>query len=377
MPYRHLLPEPADNWPARQTDWPLPSAPAQTSSIRRHSRRRSRGQDRTSGRTTGHRWLPGAASLALTAGVLVAVGPLGDSIAHAASPNLFASVSAAGSLINGNGTTGVTHIGNGQYEVTFGQNVTSCAYVADTTAVGTQAAQVFVASGHLSSNGVYVETKNQGGGLVDHIFTLSVDCGTTGEQYAVVGYTDNLVRSSGGVTLTVLSTGRYDLAFPANLKDCAYLSTVGDPGNGIDTGPALVATGLGPNSHTVYVETKNPGGGLADQVPFHLAVVCTKAPDTSIAVVAASGLPVRASALTGTFLSSTGNYVLATGKSSLAAKCAIVATRGSSTRAVPYDPATVEITPGPAPNTVGVQTRSVLLGGGNLEDEDGGVPFPV
>jgi len=36
---------------------------------------------------------------------------------------------------------------------------------------------------------------------------------------------------------------------------------------------------------------------------------------------------------------------------------------------VPLDPATVEITVGPAPNTTAVQVRGLLFFGGNLQNE--------
>jgi hypothetical protein len=38
----------------------------------------------------------------------------------------------------------------------------------------------------------------------------------------------------------------------------------------------------------------------------------------------------------------------------------MIATRGSVDRSVPFNPATVEITPGPASNTSGIQIRALL-----------------
>jgi threonine dehydrogenase-like Zn-dependent dehydrogenase len=136
----------------------------------------------------------------------------------AASPNLFASVAGNGTLVNGNGVSSVSHtIGSGQYEVTFTSDVSSCAYVSTTQNAFSQALQSYTAGGHLSSSGVYVETKNQGGGLTDGPFDLAVACGLTGWDFAVVGYTANLVRSSPGATLTHLSAGRYDVNFTAGV----------------------------------------------------------------------------------------------------------------------------------------------------------------
>ena len=109
--------------------------------------------------------------------------------ASAASPNLFASVAGDGTLVNGNAVSSVTHIGTGQYEVTFTSDVSSCAYVSTTQNAYSQAIQSYTAGGHLSSSGVYLEVKNQGGGLTDGPFDLAVACDITGWDFAVVGYT--------------------------------------------------------------------------------------------------------------------------------------------------------------------------------------------
>src|SRR5947209_1779376 len=143
----------------------------------------------------------------------------------AASPNLFATVAGNGTLVNGNGVSSVAHnIGTGQYEVTFTSNVSGCGYVTTTQNASSQAIQSFTASGHLSASGVYVEVKNQGGGLTDGPFDLAVACSMTGWNFAVVGYAADLVRSSPGATLTYLGVGRYDVNFTAGVGNCAYLA---------------------------------------------------------------------------------------------------------------------------------------------------------
>src|SRR5215469_10926248 len=288
--------------------------------------------------------------------------------ALAASPNLFATVALNGTLVNGNGVSSVTHIGTGQYEVTFTSDVSSCAYVSTTQNAYSQAIQSYTAGGHLSTSGVYVETKNQGGGLTDGPFDLAVACGLTGWEFAVVGYSENLVRSSPGAALTHLSTGRYDVNFTTAVGGCAYLATVGDPANALVFNPNGVYTGSGSTANSVYIETKNIGGGLSDGIPFHLAVVCPSAVSTKILVDMATGLPRRGSGLTSSFNSSTGNYVFDTSVNLNG--CTIIGTRGSSNKAVPFTPATVEITPGPASNTRGIQVRQLLFFGGGLVNQD-------
>ena len=298
---------------------------------------------------------------------LAVAAALVPATASAASPNLFASVAGNGTLVNGNGVSLVTHIGTGQYEVTFTSIVSNCAYVSTTQNAFSQALQSFTAGGHLSSSGVYVEVKNQGGGLTDGPFDLAVACDMKGWSFAVVGYTANLVRSSLGATLNHLGVGRYDVNFTTGVGGCAYLATVGDPDNAVVFNPSGVYTGSGPTTNSVYIETKNTGGGLTDGIPFHLAVVCPSAVSTRVLVVMANGLPVRGSSLTSSFNSSTGNYVFATNLS--LAACTMIGTRGSVNKSVPFSPATVEITPGPAPNTSGIQVRQLLFFGGGLTNQ--------
>jgi hypothetical protein len=309
----------------------------------------------------------GTGAIAATLTATAITGLASAAPAAAASANLYASVSLSGALVAGNGATGVTHLGTGQYEVTFSSDVSNCAYVATTSNAYSQALQIFTAGGHLSADGVYVETKNQGGGLTDGPFSLVVDCGQPGWDYAVVGYTANLVRATAGTTLTSLGAGRYDVTFPASVRKCAYLATVGDPGNALVFNPNNVYTGSAANANTVYIETKNQGGGLSAGIPFHLAVICPTAANVKTAVVGADGIISRGSALTSSFSPGTGLYTVATNQA--VTTCATVATRGSVNTAVPFDPATVETIPGPAANTIGFQVRSLLFFGGNLENE--------
>jgi hypothetical protein len=280
--------------------------------------------------------------------------------------HLWAVVAQSGSLTRGSRVTGVTKLGPGQYEVTFDRSVSGCAYVATTQNAYSQALTVFTASGHLSPNGVFVETKNQGGGLTDGPFHLLVACGPLNTKFAVVGYSANLVRASSGTTLTPLGAGRYNVRFPSGIRGCAYLATVADPGNALVYSPSGVYTGSGPDANTVYIETKNPGGGLQDGVPFHLALVCPTTSYSRLAVVKASGIAQRASAGTSASRPSTGNYLVANNLNIGA--CAKIATRGSVNTGVPYSPATVEITSG-ASNAFGVQVRQLLFFGGALANQ--------
>jgi hypothetical protein len=296
-----------------------------------------------------------------------ASAPSLDAASTAAVRHLWAVVNQNGTLASGSRVTGVTHLGTGQYEVTFNRNVSGCAYIATTKNAYSQALGIFTAGGHLSPNGVFVETKNQGGGLTDGPFNLVVACGPLSTRFAVVGYSANLVRATSGTSLTALGSGRYNVTFASSVGACAFLATVADPGNALVFSPSGVYTGKGPNARTVYIETKNPGGGLQDGVPFHLAVICPETATSRFAVVKAGGAAHRASSGTTTSRPSTGNYLIANNRNVSA--CAAVATRGSVNTAVPFSPATVEIVPGPNTSTIGVQVRQLLFFGGALSNQ--------
>lgn len=282
--------------------------------------------------------------------------------------HLYAIVDKNGGLSSGNGVASVTKLGIGQYEVTFTSDVSQCAYLSTTKNIYTQAIQSYTAGGHLGANGVYVETKNQGGGLTDGPFHLLATCGTTGLPFAVIGYAADLVRASSGVTMSFLGSGRYNIVFPTSVANCAYIATVADPGNGLVFSPSGVYTASGATANTVYIETKNPGGGLQDGVPFHLAVFCPGIQKTSFAVVRASGTTARASSsATTSLLASTGQYTI---KNTFnLAGCAKLATRGSVGPGVPFNAATVEIVPATTSNNYGVQVRQLLFFGGALNNQ--------
>jgi hypothetical protein len=310
-----------------------------------------------------------ASATAFASTALVAIATAGVTMApidaHAIAPLKWA-VSSGTTLVRGSGTTAFSRLGPGRYEVTFNANVSACAYVATTRAIGAQALTVFTAGGHASANGVYVETKNQGGGLSDAPFHLYVSCDAiaAAERHAVVGYGASVVRASGGTTMAFLGSGRYKLHFSRNVRACTYLASVGDPANALVFNPSGVYTSADPlDVNGVYVETKNPGGGLQDGVPFHLAVVCP-ASNFRIAVVRPDGTAQRASALTGTFSPSVGNYTMATDRD--ISQCVWLATRGDAGTAAPFTPTTVEVLSGPARNTLVVRQRNLLFFGGAL-----------
>ncbi|MFN8570866.1 MAG: hypothetical protein U0132_02345 [Gemmatimonadaceae bacterium] len=281
--------------------------------------------------------------------------------------NMFAVVSGAGSLMSGSNALSVTASGFGVYEVFFNRNVSSCAYVA-TTVNGTasQTAQVFTASGHSSPNAVYVETKNQGGGLSPQAFHLVVSCGIA-MPFAVVDYNGNLTRASGPVSISG-GNGIYRINFGFSVAPCAYIATVADPGNGLVFSPAGVYTASGSVLGEVYVETKNPGGGLQAGVPFHLMLICTGTSRTGYAVVKSTGTFQRGSPPGGSITHpSTGHYTI--NAPFQISACAKVLTRGSFNTAVPFTPTTVELGSSSTATSLPVEVRNLPLLGGAFVDE--------
>ncbi len=87
---------------------------------------------------------------------------------------------ADGRVSRSSGLVGLIRLGVGRYEARFRQDVSECAYTASVGDTGNRLVYnpglVFTAGGHISPNGVYVETKNLSGGLSDFPFHLVVRC---------------------------------------------------------------------------------------------------------------------------------------------------------------------------------------------------------
>jgi len=189
----------------------------------------------------------------------------------------WAAVRADGTTSKGAGLVSASHLGTGRWEVAFNQDVSRCVYVASVGDGGAVPVNtpglVYTASGHNGPDDVYVETKNMGGGLTDFGFLVTVSCGAP-NPWIATDYQGNLVRGGDGATVSHLGAGRFEVSFSQNVSACSYTAAVADPGNQLVYSPGLVFTAGGHNgANDVYVETKNPSGGLGDW-PFHLAVIC-------------------------------------------------------------------------------------------------------
>jgi hypothetical protein len=272
--------------------------------------------------------------------------------------DFFAVVDQNGKLVRGDsGAVSVFRYGPGRYEVSFNAAVNGCSYTATigdpSNGVVYGPGWVFTAGGHLSANGVYLETKNTGGGLSDYPFHLSVNCTS---KYAVVSG-GSLVRGDAkGVTW--LGPGRYEVSFGQPVNGCSYTATIGDPGNGLVYSPGWVFTAGGHNSvNDVYIETKNTGGGLADY-PFHLNVNCV----AGYAVVNSTAL-VRGDAQSVSRLGAGRYEVVFTGPVN---NCGYTATIGDPSNGLVYAPGLVFTAGGHSSvNAVYLETKNP---GGGLSD---------
>jgi len=91
---------------------------------------------------------------------------------------LFAQVNAAGGVDNSSGGVSVIKLGTGTYEVDFGLDITSCAFVATVgpSGAGTAQGEVNMADRAGNANAVFVDTNNSDGTAADKPFTLTVVC---------------------------------------------------------------------------------------------------------------------------------------------------------------------------------------------------------
>jgi hypothetical protein len=271
--------------------------------------------------------------------------------------DFFAVVGQDGKLIRGDaGTVSALRYGQGRYEVSFNSAVTACGYTATIGDPGNalvfNPGLVFTAGGHNSANGVYVETKNLGGGLTDFPFHLSVNCTS---DYAVVNATGGLVRGDAR-SVARLGVGRFEVTFAGPVSNCSYTATIGDPGNALVFNPGLVFTAGGHNSgNGVYVETKNLGGGLTD-FPFHVSANCT----SDFAVVNATGGLVRGDAKSAARLG-VGRFEVAF--AGPVSNCSYTATIGDPGNALVFNPGLV-FTAGGHNSGNGVYVETKNLGGG-------------
>lgn len=189
---------------------------------------------------------------------------------------LWAVVSSTGSLVRGSAGVTATQIlpYSGDYQVIFPQDVTNCTYVATLGTTGSLGSVppgvATVAGRNGDADGVFVATYNATGVATNSSFHLVVACSSP--TMAVVSSSGGYVRGDNNATSG--SDGAYDVGFPVDVQDCAYVATLGETGSS-GVYPAAVATVTGeykdPNG--VFVATWDLSGAQTAE-SFHLIVFC-------------------------------------------------------------------------------------------------------
>jgi hypothetical protein len=92
-------------------------------------------------------------------------------------------------------------------------------------------------------------------------------------RHAVISNVGGAVRHRGATSSARLETGRYQVIFDRDVRNCVYAATLGDesaagPGNG-----QIAVTSEPSNVNGVRVVTRDSAGAVADR-SFHLVVSC-------------------------------------------------------------------------------------------------------
>jgi hypothetical protein len=120
-----------------------------------------------------------------------------------------------------------------------------------------------------------------GGGAIKE---SSLDAGALGKvdnagtadglvHQAVVTDTGTLGRNRGATSATRAAAGQYQVVFDANVTECTYFATLGDPAAGAPPAGEIAVGSLAGNSNGVLVVTRDSAGAAADR-PFHVIVSC-------------------------------------------------------------------------------------------------------
>jgi hypothetical protein len=206
----------------------------------------------------------------------------------------WAVVQGDGTLVRGDGVTGVTHPATGIYVVTFTGDIDGCAYVGnpgDPATSGVSTASTLSLSPEADSpSGLRVQVWNQEtGALANFPFHLAAYCGATA-KFAVVGKGGVIARGKHVLSARRVAKGEYSVHFDRDVSDCVFLATVGATGASPVASPGTISVARGRKPHNVLVTTIAKSGSAASR-PFHLALNCGATPFR--AVVTAGGALAR------------------------------------------------------------------------------------
>ena len=269
---------------------------------------------------------------------------------------LWAVVSSSGTLIRGSSALNASQTTKGEYQVTFAEDVSSCAYVATVGTIYQSGSEPYAGIAVANSPGdraaIVVTVTDFTGAAINASFHLAVICG--GTPWAVVGSEGSLVRGPDAVLVHENTTGVYTVEFNQNVEDCGILATLGSTSS-TPVAAGEITTIPEPNAPDgVEVATYTPAG-LAVSESFHVAAVCT---GPAWAVIGSTGVAELGN-LVSSSESPTGAYQVIFDQN--IENCAFVATTGE-TGTVAY-PASLITEAGKAGNVDAVFLTTYTPGG--------------
>jgi hypothetical protein len=93
-------------------------------------------------------------------------------------------------------------------------------------------------------------------------------------KFAVVNAGGQQVRGRGTTSTAKTAQGRYQVIFDVDVRNCAYLATIGRPSATVPpNGGEISVSSLATNVNGVDIVTQSSSGADVDR-PFHLAVLC-------------------------------------------------------------------------------------------------------
>lgn len=93
------------------------------------------------------------------------------------------------------------------------------------------------------------------------------------DRFAVVSSAGTLLRGAGAVSAHQIAGGVYEVFFDADITGCAFIGTVGNPGDGNPANAFAVTALRAATTNGVFIRTVDPSGTEVS-ANFHLQVVC-------------------------------------------------------------------------------------------------------
>lgn len=90
---------------------------------------------------------------------------------------------------------------------------------------------------------------------------------------AVVEANGNLARGTQGTSSSQVGTGLYQVNFPQNISQCAWVTSIGGSA-GVPVPPGETHSSLAPGSTTSLLQQISNSAGVLANRPFHVIVSC-------------------------------------------------------------------------------------------------------